>query len=229
MHPTVSRNDPRIAPLLGRVRRMARAIARSLPSCVQLDDLIAAGNLGVATARTRYTGDPSGFEHFAIVHARGAMIDELRRLDTMSRTGRADARRAQAIAQKLSRELGRTAEDDEVAAAMGVEVDAYRQLVVQRRVTRVDAIDHDRIDSEAVPADEAIDARRERRRLSAQLASLPDRHATVIELSFIKGETLQAIATTLGVSIARAHQIREAALVKLREACVRDVHARAAA
>jgi RNA polymerase sigma factor (sigma-70 family) len=80
--------------------------------------------------------------------------------------------------------------------------------------------DDDRLEGLGTPADEQVDEQRERRRVSEELAGLPARQATVIELSYVLGETLQTIAEKLGISIARAHQIRNAALEKLRHACL---------
>jgi|CZKU01.1.fsa_nt_gi RNA polymerase sigma factor for flagellar operon FliA len=213
---TVSRNDPRLSRLLEQVRRIARAIARSLPPSVQLDDLVAAGNLGLATAIARFTGDPAAFEPFAIVHARGAMLDELRRLDTMSRLGRLRAHRALSASRRLTMRLGRNPDDAEIAAELGIELEAYHDVVLQRAATNVDILDHDRLEGSDTPADEEIDARRARRRVSDVVAQLPTRHATVIALSFAQDETLGSIAKNLGVSVARAHQIRADAIQKLR-------------
>jgi DNA-directed RNA polymerase specialized sigma subunit len=69
----VANTDPRILKVLDRVRRMARSMDRSLPPAVQLEDMVAAGNMGVATALARFSGDPDTFEAFAMKHARGAM------------------------------------------------------------------------------------------------------------------------------------------------------------
>jgi RNA polymerase sigma factor for flagellar operon FliA len=216
---SVARTDYRIPKLLERVRRMACSMARSLPSSVQVEDLIAAGNLGVAAALARFTGDPDTFDAFALTHARGAMLDELRRLDTMSRPGRRQARRVAAAARKLTSRLGRPPEDAEVAADLGMDLSQYRDVLLQSSTTMIDAAAFERIEDGGVPADQQLDARRTRRRISSEIARLPERHAAVIALSFEHDQTLQSIAATLGVSVARAHQIRHAALDKLRRSC----------
>ena len=55
--------------------------------------------------------------------------------------------------------------------------------------------------------------------LSSEIKRLPERHAIVLSLSFEHDETLQSIAKTLGMSVARAHQIRVTALDRLRRCC----------
>jgi RNA polymerase sigma factor for flagellar operon FliA len=216
---TVTNTDLRVTRALERVRRMARGMARSVPRSVQLEDLVAAGNLGLASALARFTGDPETFDAFAMTHARGAMLDELRRLDTMSRAGRRQVRRAAGVARTLASRLGRAADETEVAAELGMDLAEYRGIVLQSSTTLVDAAAIDRLDDGAAPVDEQLDARRAQRRLSAEVARLPKRHAVVISLSFEQDQTLQSIASALGVSVARAHQIRSAALEKLRRSC----------
>jgi RNA polymerase sigma factor for flagellar operon FliA len=211
-----------ISSLLERVRRMARAIARGLPSNLQVDDLVSAGNLGVAVALSRFSGDPATFEIFAMTHARGAMLDELRRLDTMSRPARRLARRAASITSTLAARLGRQPAEEEIAAEMNLDLDTYREMVLQRATTLVDGSHVDGIMDTAVPADQQLDRRRTQLRLSGEIARLPQRHATVLELSFHEDQTLQSIAGTLGVSVARVHQIRNAALGVLRRTCAED-------
>jgi RNA polymerase sigma factor for flagellar operon FliA len=194
---------------------MARGMARSLPSRVQLEDMVAAGNMGVATALVRFSGDPDTFEAFAMKHARGAMLDELRQLDTMSRLGRRQARLASATATRLACQLGRMPDDAEIAAELHMDLDAYRMVVLMRSTTVVEG-GFERLEAGDVPADQQIDARRTERMLSSEIQRLPERHAIVLSLSYEHDETLQSIARTLGVSVVRAHQIRVTALDRLR-------------
>jgi RNA polymerase sigma factor for flagellar operon FliA len=193
-------------------------MTRSLPASVQLEDMVAAGNMGVATALARFSGNPETFEAFAMKHARGAMLDDLRRVDTMSRLGRRQARRASVTATKLAAKLGRLPEDTEMASEMQMDLDAYRELVLMRSTTLVEG-GFERLDAGTVPADQQVDARRTERMLSSEIKRLPERHAIVLSLSFEHDETLQSIAKTLGVSVARAHQIRVTALDRLRRCC----------
>lgn len=222
------KNDPWLVKLLERVRRMACALGRRLPSSVQLDDLIAAGNLGVATALAHHKGAPQSVDAYAMAHARGAMIDELRRVDRMSRAGRRNARRAHAAALALSSELGRAPEEAEIAAALEMDVSAYRELVRQMASVAVEAETRDGrgnegeivVPDEFAPMEERIDTERARRFVASQIAGLPPRHAAVITLSFEEERTLRSIAEELGVSTARAGQLRQAAIERLRRAYV---------
>ena len=73
------------------VRRLAHQMIAKLPANIELDDLIQVGMIGLSDALSRFdVGQGVQFETFATQRIRGAMLDELRRLDTVSR----DRRRA---------------------------------------------------------------------------------------------------------------------------------------
>ena len=214
---TASASD--LASILAYVERIARARARRLPSHIDVEDLIGAGYLGVATALRRFEGtDKNALHAFAIVHARGAIMDELRRADPMSRAGRRQLRRANAAKRMLAAKHHREPEAAEVAAAIGIDVERYEELLEQSTATTVDA-DEIHVPETAPPMEEKLDTLRAQRLVTEEIGRLPHRHATVIQLSFQSEQTLQSIGKTLGVSIARAAQLRDAAVVKLQQAC----------
>ena len=91
------------------IEKVARRLARRLPAHVEIDDLISSGVIGLMEAAERFDPDRvDRFEAFAEFRIRGAMLDDLRSRDTLSR----DMRR-------LSNELGRAASDlaNQLAAA----------------------------------------------------------------------------------------------------------------
>ncbi len=74
------------------VRRVVRQLARRLPSNVQRDDLLAAGVFGLVDSLRRNGGDGgAAFEWYARTRIRGAIFDELRAQDWLSRRARAAA------------------------------------------------------------------------------------------------------------------------------------------
>jgi RNA polymerase sigma factor for flagellar operon FliA len=220
---TVSNDDPRLSVILERVRRLAHGVARRVPRHVQVDDLVSAGNLGVAVAMARYPGDDSGlFEAYALAHARGAILDELRRHDHVSRRYRAKAREMQRAERRLSIRLGRRPDDAEIAEEMGIQVDDYvaLQRLVAPTLTRLDDEAGEDVAPHEPSADEALHARRVREFLSEEVGRLPERQSAVVALSFGEEQTLATIATAFGVTEGRVCQLRKAALEKLRAACV---------
>lgn len=82
-HP-VSQQD--INAYLPLVRRVVQKVARRLPSNVQRDDLLAAGVFGLVDSLQRNGGDGgAAFAWYARVRIRGAVFDELRAQDWLSR------------------------------------------------------------------------------------------------------------------------------------------------
>ena len=108
-------------------RRISLQIARRCPSWISVDDLLAAGMLGLTEAAQRFDptrGQP--FLAFASRWIRGATIDELRRGDFMPRRLRAKAKQVGRTIRELEHKLGRDPEDEEIAAELGVPVEEFR-------------------------------------------------------------------------------------------------------
>ena len=79
------------------VRRVVRQLARRLPANVQRDDLIAAGIFGLVDSLRRNGGDGgAAFDWYARTRIRGAIFDELRAQDWLSRRARAARGEAEA-------------------------------------------------------------------------------------------------------------------------------------
>src|SRR4029079_6623157 len=113
------------------VRRIAMRTVRSLPPSVTIDDVISAGWLGMVEALGRRTPDMTDdhFEAFASYRVRGAILDYLGLLDPMSRKLRGAPRKITEIVSSLVGRLGRTPEQDEVAAELGIGLEEYQQLL----------------------------------------------------------------------------------------------------
>src|SRR5690606_10041298 len=102
-----------------------------LPDHISVDDLMSCGWVGLAeTFARRHAGmSADELEAYASQRVRGAMLDHLRSLDRASRQTRKGARRLQATASALAQALGRKPEAEEVAAALGVDLETYHHLV----------------------------------------------------------------------------------------------------
>ena len=90
------------------VRRLAHHMIAKLPPSVELDDLIQVGMIGLTEAIARY--EPSQgvqFETFASQRIRGAMIDELRDGDWMSRGSRKSQKDIEQAVNRLQQKLKR--------------------------------------------------------------------------------------------------------------------------
>jgi RNA polymerase sigma factor for flagellar operon FliA len=219
---------PTLSPELARrmtpsIRRIAHQLARRLPRHVSIDDLIAAGFHGLCVAYTRF--DPAkgeSFESYAEFRIRGAMLDELRALDPLSRDQRTHATRITHATRVLQLRLGRAPAADEVAAELGVSLDAYWELSAASTIVTV-AVDDDPDrspslpDLHAEPADEHLSHKQTRDAVRLAVAGLPPRLRSVVELHYGEGLTLRQIGLQMGVTESRVCQILSDAVSRIRE------------
>jgi RNA polymerase sigma factor for flagellar operon FliA len=211
------------------VHRIARQLARRLPRHIHIDDVIGAGCQGLVAAYTRF--DPAraeGFEAFAEFRIRGAMLDELRASDPLSRDQRAHANRVAAATRALHARLGRQPAADEVAAELGVSLESYWEQQAAAATAVTSSLDGDDVfdagahvqDPRAEPADEQFCRKEAREAINRAIADLPPRLQRVLELYYAEGLTLRQIGEMMGVSESRICQLQTEAVRRIREACL---------
>ncbi|MCG8422266.1 MAG: FliA/WhiG family RNA polymerase sigma factor [Proteobacteria bacterium] len=203
-------------------RRLARKIARRVPRSVRCDELESAAMLGLTEAASRFDptrGEP--FVAYAAKRIRGAVLDELRRNDVLTRRGREGARRLADATRSVEAQVGRPATTDEIAKEMGVSVEEVAQFKARLQAPALvpleDVRDLPHTTSNDAP-DEQYILREQKRALAQALNSLPERDLLVLSLYYQEGLTLKEIGQVLGVSESRTCQLRGRALRKLRKA-----------
>src|SRR5579862_10032911 len=120
----VARRNEYAAKFFPYIEKVARRLARRLPAHVEIDDLISSGVIGLMEAAERF--DPARvdrFEAFAEFRIRGAMLDDLRSRDTLSRDMRRLSNELREATRSLEAQLGHTPEHDELANHLGVSVE----------------------------------------------------------------------------------------------------------
>ena len=104
------------------------------------EDLVSAGVIGLIEAYNRY--DPSKgvkFKTYAEFRIKGAMLDEIRKLDIIPRSVRDKISEFEEKLQELRRDLGRMPTEEEIASAMGMTLEDYHKFLEQiKGVTFVD-------------------------------------------------------------------------------------------
>lgn len=207
------------------IRRVALRLARRLPSHVSIDDLVSAGFVGLVDAYRRYdTARCDCFEPYADLRIRGAMMDELRLYDPLSRDVRALAKKANAATRRLATRLGRAPTDVEIAAEVGVPLDAYRSCAALLSIGSVsldapngDAYDGmDLGDPSVISAVDEIALAESRRALVVAIDALPPRLRQVLRLYYGDELTLRNIGSLLGVTESRVCQLHAEAITRLR-------------
>ncbi len=218
----------RAARMLKTVRMVAAKMARRVPRHIDIEDLVGAGALGLADAFSRRNGMPgSEFEAFASYRVRGAMLDELRRLDAMPRRTRARAKQVDQAHRAVERRSGTAAKEEEVAKELGLELADYQEMQAAIESSRgpvhlapAPGEDGDMIHEFADPKSEGPDEILSRSQLGELIVeginTLPERMRRVLVGLYVEGETLKEIGVSLGVSESRACQIHSEALAILR-------------
>jgi RNA polymerase sigma factor for flagellar operon FliA len=214
-----------IADTLSVVDAVLGAIDRRLPVHISRDDLASAGKLALIEALLRFDGPAEQARAYCYVRVRGAVLDELRRLDPLSRHTRAQVTLVHRAAAALERDLGRAPTANEIAELTGLTPTAVariEQLAAAAQACSVDETDangellHAVIDSDAVCPARSAETVDTYTSLHAALDQLPPNHARVLRRYYLEEATLDDISGELGVSKERVRQIREAAEKKLR-------------
>lgn len=200
-------------------RRLARTMSLRVPEH-RRDDLEGAALLGLTEAAQRFNpdrGEPFGA--FAIHRIRGAILDELRRGDVLSRRARSSARRVDAAAAAIQARYGRAASNDDIAHELGM---SDAEVEDARAAGSVHAVPLDY--SEPVAATphpvERIERRQQERMLVAAIARLSNREREVMRLYYEDGLKLREIGKRLGVTESRVCQLRSAAVASLRQSII---------
>ena len=118
------------------VRRLAHHMIAKLPANVELDDLIQVGMIGLNDALTRFeSAQGVQFETFATQRIRGAILDELRENDWMSRSSRKSQKDIEKAVQRLEQRLGRSPLESEIAVELDMSLTDYQSLLSKVRGT----------------------------------------------------------------------------------------------
>ena len=212
------------------VRRIAHHMIAKLPPNVELDDLIQVGMIGLAEALSRYESTQGvQFETFASQRIRGAMLDELRESDWMSRSSRKGQKDIEVTMRRLEQTLGRAPRESEIAEAMGLPLDEYQSLLGKVRGTQLfyledlspgqnddeGYLDRYVADSSADPMGMLADHRL-RSALVKAIEDLPEREKYVMGMYYEHDMNLKEIAAVLEVTESRVCQLHSQAIARLR-------------
>ena len=205
------------------VRKIAWHVHGRVASAIEIEDLAQIGMVALVEAANSFEDRGHAFATYATLRIRGAMIDHLRKHATLCRAAMARRRELGAVRQRLEQRLGRSADEAEMAAEMGLDPPDYRALVDDSQAMQQESIDEVYSDHSLWFADveEMADDALDRERLQAAVAdairALPEREAMVLQLYFVEEMNLEEIGQTLGVGAARICQIKKAGLDRVRE------------
>ena len=213
------------------VKTVVGRLQMSLPSHVDAEDLHSAGLIGLLDALRHYNPRlGSNFESYARVRIRGAIFDELRRMDWVPRSIHRKARKVQKTIADLEQRQGRQPTPAELAAELGMTLADYHQLLDEIRPATFVCLDaamnpeHDDSPShyEMLADPNQCDplAEVEHRETVLQLAGflerLPSAQKKVLALYYYENLRLREIAEVFGLTESRICQIHSQAILALK-------------
>jgi RNA polymerase sigma factor for flagellar operon FliA len=214
-----------VADVLPIVDAVVAQMSRHLPQHVSTQDLASAGKLALMEILNDFDGSFAQDRGYVICRVRGAVMDEMRRLDPLSRYGRKQVRRVQKAVATLEIKLSRGPTDAEVAVESGLpeaEVRKISQLGIAAEAQSTDAPDHGSENVRSIADPDALspavlaEKSDSASAIRAALKRLSSSQSAVLQHYYFNGLTLQEIAVVLGLSVVRVHQLRAAAEARLR-------------
>lgn len=213
------------------VRSVVGRMIVVFPSYIKIDDLYSSGITGLIKAIEKF--DPKRkvkFESYAILLIKGAIIDELRRLDWVPRSIHQKANQIASAEHALIQKLGRSPSDEELSHYLGLSESALVDLLHRIRPAILIPLNaninddeeegasiSERIaDGNAQLSDEIVDKKEFYALLEKAIDDLPEQEKQVLLLYYYEELMLKEIGKILGVSESRVSQIHTKALLKLR-------------
>ena len=218
----------RFAPL---AKIVASKIASRLPSSVERDDLVSSGIIGLIDAIDKYDESKSNsFKKYAEIRIRGAILDELRSMDWVSRSVRRQSAELNTAQRKFRQEHGRDATDVEMADRLGVDLEAYHQMLHKLQPVLLLSFEDLGINSDgekrsftqylrdwkAADPSVAVHFRRLRDVVGEQVEKLPEKERIVVTLYYFEHMNLKDIGKVLDVTESRVSQLHAKAVKALK-------------
>jgi len=204
------------------VRKIAWHVHGRVSSAIDIEDLLQIGMVALVEAANNFEDRGHGFAAYAQMRVRGAMIDHLRRHATLCRSAMARRKTIQEARRQVEQKTGRTAGEAEIAAHLGLDPVAWRELADGTDLAQHQSMDEVYSDQSmwfadvSEQADETLERESLKKAIAGCIADLPQREATVLQLYFVEEMNLEEIGMTLDIGAARVCQIKKSALDKLR-------------
>jgi RNA polymerase sigma factor for flagellar operon FliA len=220
------------------VRSIVQRMKRKLPSNLETEDLYSIGVTGlVAAARNYRRSQERTFAAYAAIRISGAIMDELRRTDCLSRANRSKARRLSSAMSKLEQEQGGSISQDSLCAEMQMTEDELLDLMKEVRQVTFISMDDTREESdlesqslhEIIPDDscnpplEVLVRKEVLSLLTQRMAELPDTPKKVLAMYYYENMRISEIATCFKLTESRICQIHTQTIGLLRSYLVKHL------
>ncbi len=209
------------------VNLVAGRLSMYLGYTVEYDDLVGYGIFGLIDGIDKYDMAKNvKFETYASLRIRGAILDQIRKMDWIPRTLRQKQKRMDTAVAKLESEYGRAATPQEVADELGITLDEYENWKTEAEFTNLVSLDdyleqgsEGRIETFGTKfqqPENAIQKQELKEMLVEALRTLTEKEQKVITLYYYEELTLKEISEILSVSESRVSQLHTKALQKIK-------------
>lgn len=211
------------------VKLVAGRLSMYLGYNVEYEDLVSYGIFGLIDAIDKFDAlKDVKFETYASLRIRGAILDQIRKMDWIPRTIRQKQKKIDAVIRDFETKYGRSATDEEIAEGLGISGDEYVDWQSQMKVTNIVSLNEFMEQGSEIPNDssshstqfdgpeEVIEKEELKRILAEALELLTEKERKVIVLYYYEDLTLKEISSILEVSESRISQLHTRALQKMK-------------
>jgi RNA polymerase sigma factor for flagellar operon FliA len=200
-----------------------------LGSNVEYDDLVGYGVFGLIDAIDKFDlGKEVKFETYASLRIKGAILDQIRKMDWIPRTVRQKQKKIDEASRSVEIRTGKMASDAEVASELGISEDEYLGWQSQLKVTNLVSLNEfmEQGNEPAMDAhrnahfeqpEDVISREELKEVLGEALETLTEKEKKVILLYYYEDLNLKEISRVLEVSESRVSQLHTKALVKMKK------------
>lgn len=211
------------------VNLVAGRMGMYLGYTVEYDDLVGYGIFGLIDAIDKFDlAKNVKFETYASLRIRGSILDQIRKMDWIPRTLRQKQKQMDAACARLEGELGRPANDSEIAEELEISLEEYDNWKNEAQFTNLVSLDDfleqggdARMDSAGGTSrfdqpEQALEKQELKQMLIEALKTLTEKESSVITLYYYEDMTLKEISRILEVSESRVSQLHTKALQKIK-------------
>lgn len=210
------------------VRYVASRMSVKFPTGLDFDDILSFGVLGLLDSIDRFEPERGFcFQTFAVPRIRGAILDELRRFDWISRSGREKLQKFEKTLENIAKTKG-SADDASLMRAMDMDEKSYKELLDIASRSYIVSLDdvlaledgdmqrEETIEDDMPSALDIMEQTEEVEQVAQALKKLPERECLLLSLYYYEGLTLKEIGRVLGVTESRVSQLHGRAITLLR-------------
>ncbi len=210
------------------VKVVAGRLSMYLGYNVEYDDLVSYGVFGLIDAIDKFdTEKEVKFETYASLRIRGAILDQIRKMDWIPRTVRQKQKKIDEAIKRVEMQTGKTALDEEVARELGVSDGELLEWQSQLKVTNLVSLNEfieqgtepvmdARHNSHFIQPEEQVQETELKEKLKEAMELLTEKEKKVILLYYYEDLTLKEISRVLEVSESRISQLHTKALSKMQ-------------